>query len=263
MNTVIIPINFSDTSLNAARYTVKLFTEQPQVNIILYHMFHKVDDEANAVEKLEVLKNDITKNRTVTANINILTEKGSDFIEELQKLARHREANLIVMGVKERSSLAKVFTSSNALKMVETKVCPVLIIPPNAEYKEVKNVMLTSDFKNVVSTTPSVPIKNILKTFHPRLHILNVNSELYIALTEDYELEKAKLNEMFSEFNPEFYFLRLYDVNEAVEMFAKDKNIDLIIIVQKENLILNKYFGTSHTKHLAYQSSMPVLIAHE
>jgi nucleotide-binding universal stress UspA family protein len=67
---------------------------------------------------------------------------------------------------------------------------------------------------------------------------------------------------MFSEFNPEFYFLKLFDVEEALTQFASDKNIDLIITIQKEHSKIYRFFK-SHTKSLAYQSTIPVLVVHE
>lgn len=261
MNTVIVPVDFSDTSLNAARYATKLLSGHNGVEMILYHMFVKENEEENSIENLENLKNELLA--TAEVNITTLTDMGDDFVDELEKLARHRQADLVIMGITGRSTLAQIFIGSNALKMAESKFCPVLIIPPHCQFREVKNVLLTTDLKNVVSTTPSVPIKKVLKTFHPDLHIINVNEELYIQLSEEYEAEKVKLREMFSEFNPEFYFLRLFDVDEAINQFANDKNIDLIINVQKEHSKLFRIFKSSHTKTLAYQSTIPVLVVHE
>jgi nucleotide-binding universal stress UspA family protein len=260
MNTVIVPIDFSETSINAARYAVKLLTDHPEVEIILYHTFDKAEEEENRTEGLEKLKEELSQNRTV--NINILSERG-DFLEELEKLARHRDADLIVMGITGKSTLAQVFVGSNALKMAESKVCPVMIIPSNAEYNEIKNVLLATDLKNVVSTTPSVPIKKILSTFQAKLHIVNVNSEHYIQLSETYAGEQAKLRSMFAEFDPEFYFLRLYEVEDAINQFAQDKNIDLIITINKEHSLVHKLFFAGHTKKLAYQSTIPVTVVHE
>lgn len=260
MNTVLVPIDFSETSFNAARYAVKLLTDHPEVEIILYHTFDKPDEEENRIEGLEKLKEELAQNRTV--NISILTEQGN-FLTELEKLARHRQADLIVMGITGKSSLAQVFMGSNALKMAENKFCPVMIIPSNATYSEIKNVLLTTDLKNVVSTTPSVPIKKVISTFNAKLHIVNVNSEHYIALTENYAEEQQRLREMFAEFDPEFYFLRLYDIDDAINQFAQDKNIDLIITINKEHSLVHKLFITSHTKKLAYQSTVPVMVVHE
>ena len=138
-----------------------------------------------------------------------------------------------------------------------------MIIPSNAVYSEIRNVLLTTDLKNVISTTPSAPIKKILSTFNAKLHIVNVNSEHYIELSENYAAEVQKLKDMFPESESDFYFLRLYDVDDAINQFAQDKNIDLIITVQKEHSMVHRLFSTSHTKKLAYQSTVPVVVVHE
>jgi nucleotide-binding universal stress UspA family protein len=261
MNTVIVPVDFSDTSLNAARYAVKLLAGHPGVEMILYHMYTKPNEEENSIENIENLKSELLQNDSV--NITTYTEQGGDFVDELEKLTRHREADLVIMGITGRSSLQQIFMGSNALKMAENKFCPVMIIPPNCQFRDVKNVLLTSDLKNVVSTTPSVPIKKVLKTFQCYLHVINVNEDTYIVLSEEHEAEKEKLRKMFEEFNPQFYFLRLFDVDEAINEFANDKNIDLIINVQKEHSRFHRFFKSSHTKALAYQSTIPVLVVHE
>ncbi|MEO6329506.1 MAG: universal stress protein, partial [Ginsengibacter sp.] len=144
MNTVIVPVDFSEISFNAARYAVKLLTAHPEVEIILYHTYYKADAEENAIENLEKFKTELLQNRQ--ANITILTELG-DLVTELEKLARHRLADLIIMGIKGRSSFAQVFMGSNAIKMAQNKFCPVMIIPANGTYREIKNVLLTTDLK--------------------------------------------------------------------------------------------------------------------
>jgi nucleotide-binding universal stress UspA family protein len=261
MQTVIVPVDFSDTSLNAATYAAQLLTGYYGVNMILHHVYEKTSQAEEANQKLEELK--ISLQEAGIVKIEIFAEKGSDFIAELEKLARHRHAELIVMGITGRSSMGQTFIGSNTLKMVGQKICPVLIIPSGAVYHPVKNVLLTSDFKNVESNIPSVPVKKILKAFQPNLHIVNVDSEHYVALTEEYQAEKTKLKEMFNEFNPEFYFLGMNDVDEAINQFAKDKKVDFVIIVHKEQTLLSSLFVKSHTKKLIYQSPIPVLALHE
>lgn len=261
MNTVIVPVDFSETSINAAHYATLLLNGHYGVNLILYHVYDKPSYASGDKEKLEKLKEDLLKNGVV--KITTLAEEGDDFIAELDKLARHQQADMIIMGITGRSAIEQALVGSNALKMVKQKVCPVMIVPPNVKYKELKNVLLTSDFKNVTGTIPSVPIKNVLKTFHPNLYVMNVDSRHYVALTEEYQNERSKLLDMLSEFNPEFYFLGWYDVDEAIHQFAHDKNIDLIITIPRDHSLIEKMFRGSHTKHLVYQSSVPVLAVHE
>lgn len=261
MQTVIVPVDFSETSHNAAHYAVKLLTGRHGVNMILHHVYEKASHSSEALQKLESLKEELLASGHV--KISLLNEEGTDFITELEKLARHQQADLIIMGITGRSAIGQTFIGSNTLKMVDKKVCPILIIPPGSRFKDVTNVLLTSDFKNVKSSTPSVPIKKILKAFKPNLHVLNVDSEHYVALTEEYQAEREQLKTMFNEFNPEFYFMGLYDVDEAINQFAQDKNIDFIIVIHKEQTLVSKLFVKSHTKLLAYHSSIPVLALHE
>lgn len=261
MNTVIVPVDFSDTSLNAARYATQLLTGHYGVTMILHHVYDKPSHASEALSKLENLKEELSKSGVV--KITALAEEGGDFISELEKLARHQQADMIIMGITGRSTIGQTLIGSNTLKMVERKVCPVLIVPAETQYRDVRNVLLTSDFKHVNSSTPTVPIRKILKTFKPNLHIINVDSEHYVALTEEYQAERAKLKDMFSDFNPEFYFLGLYDVDEAINQFAKDKDVDIIIVIHKAHSLISRMFVKSHTKRLAYHSSVPVLALHE
>lgn len=262
MNTVIVPVDFSETSLHAARYAAQLLTGHYGVTMILYHSYGKPAEAAKATQMLEDLKADLMQKHIV--KIEALAFEDSDFVDGLEKTARHRRADLIIMGITGKSAIAQVFFGSNTLKMAERKVCPVLIVPQNATFSPLKNVMLTSDFKNSIETTPSVPIKDFLDSFNkPQLHVVNVDKDHYISLTENYEQEKQEMKKMFADYKPEFYFMRLYDVDEAINLFAESRNIDLIIAIQKNRSFIDKLLNGSRTKTLSYHSKMPILVMHE
>ena len=261
MNTVIVPVDFSESSLHAARYAAQLLAGHYGVNMILYHSYSKASEAAKAAEMLEDVKAGLMKTNIV--NIEILAYEENDFVDGLEKTARHRRADMIIMGITGKSAIAQVFFGSNTLKMAERKVCPVLIVPQNAFFTPLKNVMLTSDFKSTVDTTPSVPIKDFLDAFKPQLHIVNVNKDHWISLTEDIEKEKQDMKQLFADYNPEFYFMRLYDVDEAINLFAESRNIDLIIAIQKNHSFIDKLLNGSRTKTLSYHSKMPILVMHE
>ena len=261
MNTVIVPVDFSETSLHAAKYAAQLLTGHYGVTMVLYHSYSKASEAANATEMLEKLKQDLMNEHIV--KMEILAHEEADFVDGLEKAARHRRAEMVIMGITGKSAIAQVFFGSNTLKMAERKACPVLIVPEDADFKPLKNVMLTSDFKSTLNTTPSAPIKDFLDVFKPQLHVVNVDNEHYISLTENYETEKQELKKMFADYNPEFYFMRLYDVDEAINLFAESRNIDLIIAIQKNRSFIGKLLNGSRTKTLSYHSKMPILVMHE
>ncbi len=261
MNTVIVPVDFSKTSLHAANYAAQLLMGHYGVTIILYHSYQKDSEAVKAETDLNDLKKKLMQDHVV--KIETLAHQEEDFVAGLERAARHRKADLVIMGITGRSAIAQVFFGSNTLKMAERKVCPVLIVPEQATSSNIRQVMLTSDFKNTLNTTPSVPIKDFLDVFKPKLHVVNVDKDHFISLTENYESEKQQLKKMFADYNPEFYFMRLFDIDEALNLFAGEMNIDLIIVIQKNRSFLENLLKGSRTKALTYHSKVPILVMHE
>jgi nucleotide-binding universal stress UspA family protein len=261
MKTVIVPVDFSATALHTARYAAQLLVDHPGVEMLLYHSYSKPAEEYGACKGLEELQKELSA--TYTVNSDILAQLEDDFVKGLERAVRHRKADLVIMGITGKSALAQVFFGSNTLKMVESRTCPILIVPEKAPFRAIRNVMLTSDFKDTERTTPSAPIKDILGAFKARLHIVNVDKDHYISLTANYESEKQNLAKMFEEYDPEFYFMRLYDVDEAINLFAEDKDIDLLILIRRDETFIRKMFTASHTKSITYHSKVPILVMHE
>jgi nucleotide-binding universal stress UspA family protein len=168
-----------------------------------------------------------------------------------------------ITGKTGKSKLEQVLMGSNTLKMIERNVCPVLVVPATAQYFEVKNVCLLSDFKDVLNSMPAAPIKNVLDLFRPALHIVNVNSEHYVSLTPEFMSERSRLLEMFKEYRPEFYFIGTFDLVDTVQTFVADKNIDILVTVPRNHSFFGNLFKTSKTKQLVYESTIPILAAHE
>lgn len=261
MTTIIVPTDFSNVANNAARYAAQMITGHYDAKLVLYHVYEKASDEDEARDILEKLRSEL-QNYSI-AKVECRLEEGGDIIDSIERLTRHLDAQLIVMGITGKSRLEKVFMGSNTLKMVERNVCPVLIIPPSAQYTEVKNACLLSDFKDVQTSIPVVPIKNILEIFQPSLHIINVNSEHYVSLTQEFLAERSRVLEMFKEHQPEFYFIGTYDLHETVQQFVADKQIDLLITIPRNHSFFGSLFKTSNTKRLVYESAIPILAAHE
>jgi len=264
MTTILVPTDLSQVADNAARYAAQMIKGIYDVNFILYHVYESNEDRETANILLDRLKDELQSRHMIKVECRM--EEGGDFIDNLEKQARHSDAHLIVMGITGKtgkSKLEQVFMGSNTLKMIERNVCTVLVVPSTAQYFEVKNVCLLSDFKDVQKSVPEVPIKNVLNLFRPALHIVNVNSEHYVSLTPDYMAERSRLLEMFQGYKPEFYFIGTYDLVETVQTFVADKNIDMLITVPRNHSFFGSLFKTSNTKKLVFESTIPILAAHE
>ena len=260
MLNVIVPLDFSKSSFNAALYAANMFSGMPDVTMVLYHFYKKGEDTTNAKEFLISQQEELG---SLVNNVETVLESGDNFIDSLAAFAQIKRAYMIVMGLTGKTPLEQRFSGSNTLKMSEKDICPVLIVPEDAVCKGISNALITSEMKTGRETPTLLAVKKVLQLFKPSLHILNVNSEHYISLTEEVKEKRDKMEVLLAEFNPEFYFMRLYDFHEAVEAFVNDKNIDVIIIAPKYHSFFEKLFKTPNTKKLIYQTRVPVLMVHD
>jgi nucleotide-binding universal stress UspA family protein len=261
MHRVLIPVDFSDTSFNAARFAAHMLAGNKDALAILYHNYQHAHDCDNCISYLESLKKEFIEKGV--GSVEFENEMGGDLVDNLERLAHTRRVTLVTMGIKGHSSVHDVLMGSNTLKMVEKNICPVMIIPPDAKFSEIKNVAFASDFKNIEMTTPAALIRSVLEMFNPFLHIVNVNSEHYVSLTEEYQQGKTQFREMFKGYNMEFYFIGMFDFYEAIDNFIRDYKIDLLLTIPRYHKTVSNLFKSTHTKKLAYHSHIPILAAHQ
>lgn len=260
MQTVIVPLDFSQTSFNAAHYAANMYKGRNSIRLILYHFYQHGESTEMAQHYLTSLKDELSP---LVFNIETELESGDQFITSLAAFAHVKGAYLIVMGLTGKTPGEQRFSGTNTLKMIEKNICPVLVIPQEAVYKNIYNILITSDLKSVEETPALLAVKRILQEFKPALHVLHVNSEMYISLTEELQAGRDRMAELLVDFNPEFYFMHLYDFHESVDVFVGDKEIDIIVIAPKYHTYFARLFKTQHTKKLIYQSRIPVLAVHE
>ncbi|MGH2565939.1 MAG: universal stress protein [Ginsengibacter sp.] len=267
MKTFLVPVDFSATSVNAAEYAVALAKDIPDAAMILYNVYSSItfatlsDKEAGSrkmVTEREMKRLKRKLKAPENLNITIETEEGS-FIECLQNYVLTNHIDMVIMGITGSSKIKQVFMGTNTLNVIRHINTPVMIIPPKAEFTGIRNVLFTSDFKDVARTTPFGSLKKMLDLFRPNLYILNVDSEHYIELTDEFKIEREAMEDKLNVYNPEFSFLRAYDFLDGINQFADAKDIDAIITVPRKHNFVSQLFKTSHTKKLAYHSHVPII----
>lgn len=261
MHRVIVPVDFSETSLNAARFAAQMLAGKEDAIAVLYNNYESPGDIDVVVGYQESLKKEFLA--FGVRHVEYENEMGGDLIENIARLAQSCRATLIVMGITGKSEVRQAMFGSNTLKLVDKNLLPVMIIPPDAVYRGINNVVFTSDYKDIVATTPSTLISAVLEMFNPILHIVNVNKDHYVSVSDEIEKGKQAFREMFKSFKTDFYFITMNDFYEAVDNFVKDYKIDVLITIPKHQSNAVSLFKSSHTKRLAYHSRIPILAAHE
>lgn len=261
MHRIIIPVDFSETSLNAARYAAKMLAWNEGATAVLYHNYESENDLDISLFYLESLKKEF--NKAGVRQVECEHEMGGDLIENISRLAHTMRATLVLMGITGKSAIRQVMFGSNTLKLIDKNLYPVMIIPPDAVYKGVSRVAFATDYRQVEVSTPSQLIGSVLKLLDPKLHIVHVSKETVSTLPPALQAEKDKVELMFADFKKEYFFLTNEDFYEALDGFIKEKDIDILVTVPKHPSNSSSLFRTSHTKKLAYHSHIPILAAHQ
>jgi nucleotide-binding universal stress UspA family protein len=277
MHTILVPTDFSATAKNAAVYAVGLAKQVGAKKIVLYNSYQApvgIDPMVPAIQLLDI---DLLKKNseegleqfksqlktTVADHIPIDTLSEFNLLAAgLDEVCKKVDADLIVMGITGGGALEENLVGSNTISVAKHSTVPVIIVPANASFAPIKEVLLACDYKKVVETTPVQPIKNLLAATGAKLFVLNVdhNNKAY---DSEVPFESLMLDTLLQGCNPEYHFVDSPDFTEAINAFAREKEVDIIITIPKKHGWFENLFRKSHTKMLAFHSDVPLMVIHE
>ena len=274
MRTILVPTDFSAIATNALHYAIEM-ANTIKANLMLLHVYQvpvsytdapivmvSVDALRHAAEKrMEQLKERVRK--IVRPEQKLYTEtRLGNITDELESICEKIKPFAVVMGTKGASAFERVVFGSNTLSAIRHLHVPVICVPPGKTFgKGIKKIGFACDCKEVVATTPTRIIRDLVKNFDAELHVLNVNTD---GKREEEKPEQTVLLEtLLSDLHPEYHFLEHTDIEDAINEFAEKNNLDLVISIPKQHNLVEKIFRKSSTRQLVYESHVPVMCIHE
>ncbi|MCD6018382.1 MAG: hypothetical protein K0S53_1503 [Bacteroidetes bacterium] len=274
MNTILVPVDFSETSDNALSYAVHL-ANYLSASIVLLHVnsipvynnendvliytMHdsKVNSQKLLKEKAEKLKitNQLMGNVECFVEIGDLETSISDYIIS-------KNINLIVMGITDHSKIGQLILGSNAIDIARESSVPVFIVPTHCRYKKINNIAYASEYDvHITEQTGLIQIKYIASLFGANLSVLHV-------IPDDHMLNEVESEtDLFVEQKLEHtehktFILSETKVATALLDFIKVHDVDVIVLEQKTHSFLHNLLYASTTKDVAFNSPVPVLTIH-
>jgi nucleotide-binding universal stress UspA family protein len=275
MKRIIVPTDFSASATSAMNYAVEMAKEIGAA-IHLYHVYQvpvAVSDvpvvivsveelKKNAEEQLQYLKKSlehITSDKPVT----ITTEATmGNTVDELEDLCKRVHPFLVVMGSRGSTGMERILFGSTTLTAIKHLTCPVIVIPPGSTFKGIKKIGFACDFRKVIETTPTHYIEELVQLFGASLHVLNVDYDNKHFKPETPE-ESIYLHTLLKDLDPQYHFIQEKDIEDGINKFAEENNLDLVITIPKKHKLLDSLFRKSSTRQLVFESHIPVLCIHE
>jgi nucleotide-binding universal stress UspA family protein len=276
MNTILALTNFTPISINAVNYAADVaalmnaelqiinvcelpvaFTEVP---LPTYDVDRLVKD---AERQLADLKQAVFNRLPKLISFETVVKQG-DILSEINRYCEDLQPFAVVMGAETASSFEQFMFGGKTVSAVHKLHWPIMVVPEDVQFKGIKKIGLGCDFKNVIDSVPASEIKMMVHNFNAELHVVNVYPE---KLGGDYSAsdvaESGLLQTMLQDVNPLYHFISDNDVEEGINDFADKNELDMLIIIPKKHLLINKIFQHSYSKRMVLQMRVPVLAIHE
>jgi nucleotide-binding universal stress UspA family protein len=274
MKTILIATDFSPVARNAVNYGIDL-AKSIGHSVTIVHVYQvpvafadgpmvlvSLDDLRSSAEKqLDQLKSDL---HHVHGNaFKVYTEAIlGNVVEELQHVADKLDPFAIVMGATGLTGAQRVLFGSTTLFAIRKLTYPVIAVPEGKTFGHgIKKIGLACDFREVVDTTPTRFIQQFQKAFKAELHVLNVDFQDR-EFRSDTPEQSMLLHTLLEGTNPVYHFIEEAEISTAINRFAEENNLDLLITIPKKHRLLEAIFRRSSTKKILKEARVPVVGLH-
>ena len=280
MLNLLIPVDFSASSRNAALYAAGLANQIGSRKLVLYNAYQTMlanfhanpdleglDEEELLPQKEEELYELKQEMINITDSyIPIETHCVYEiFSDNLSKVCKQTNTNWIVMGITGGGKLKERLVGSHTLKVSRNTDNQVIIVPPEARFTGIKKIMLLTDYEQVDAFTPFDVIHQLMLYTKAHLEVVHVevNPSAKNHDSKNIAGENTKMYEHLISYLPHYYTVYNPSFEKAVDDTIREHSIDLIVVIPKKVSFIDRLLHVSHIDLLAYHSHVPILVAHK
>ncbi len=239
MKKILVPIDFSETSIQAFRFAVSI----AEASIGEVHLLHVIElpmlYDSKAVLSFEKAYMDDMKEKGEKRMKKLVDKWAPDLgrvkyhfqfgklQENIKRVAETTKADVIIVGTHGASGLRELAIGSNAEKLVRTSEVPVITVKKAP--KEVKNIVFAT-IPDVSQEELTMRVKALQDFFDAKLHVVFVNTPALFKT-------QAFIEDLFSKFAKRFmlknYEFHVYnDINEETGIinFSKSIKADMVVM---------------------------------
>jgi nucleotide-binding universal stress UspA family protein len=270
MKRIVAPIDFSEVSLNAARYAANMAA---YLNLPLQLMHVTVlpmsygptsvplalddDLEAMPTERLKKFSQVLHDEMRGQVDIELIHRTGSA-VYEIMSHCNHTRPFAVVLGSHGDSDLTRFLLGSTTIGLIRECSSPVIVIPKDFSFTPPKKIALASDFQHVTKTTPSQYIHNMVTSLGAELEILHIENKAE-PLEEVAEVI-SELNNIFTTEKPKIRIIKNVETEETLLDYAKAHSFDLLIVVPRKHNWFELVIKRQHTNNIALHATVPVML---
>ena len=269
---ILVPVDFSPTSVNALKYATAL-AQKSAAKLEIMHAYHIMagGDTSFFVNEAMIENHHILsegKLRELVVQIPGLKEVphslsvkfGLTTTSILERL-KSKDIDLIVMGSKGETDVVSKLLGSTTNDIINNANCPVMAIPKEVKRLKWDNVVMALDDVKIPVEGPKSWLLLINKIFGSNFHVAHVNDQ---PDQNDYEeLYKPSLQQIFGDISYRFHTITSNSVERGLIDYIKGLEADVLMIFPRKRHIIIDLFTHKVTKHLCEQLHQPVFAYRE
>ncbi len=267
MKKIIVPIDFSEESMNGLRLAIVISGKTKSEVQMVYVQKKSTDYFPGTIEdegrwakmKFEKIIADFEYKMATPAKLTYIIKQGKVFLEVVNQ-ARAFEQSLIVASTHGGSGFEEFFIGSNAFKIVTASINPVITIRHGVETREFRKILIPIDTS--ADTQQKIPFTaELAKYFDAEIHIATISSlkdedtRKKLALWASQIQEYLKIKNLKSE----IVHLSGNNLAEMVLDYSKSKNIDLISISTEHGIGMKGLLLGTYAQQILNCANIPVL----
>jgi nucleotide-binding universal stress UspA family protein len=272
MKTILVPIDFSDVSENAAHYAAEM-AAYSDARLVLLNTYslpmplvetpiaEMQFDEIGKINK-EQLKSFSAKLKVSHKNIGIECITAVGFtIEEVLLYAEEKKADLIVVGISPMDKSSTIIGSSTGA-IIKESVCPVLTIPEGVRFKKPERIALACDYNSIVPSNVVDKFTGIVKLFNAKVLVFDVLKKAEL-VTYEKVLAEENLEDALHDIDHTLHFPSGDNLIEEINAFVDKHLVDMLAMIPHKYNFFTGLFHRSNSKQMALYTSVPLLTIHE
>ncbi len=276
MKTLLVPIDFSDHSLHAARWAIAM-ADLLHLKVNLLHVHRPVIDPyntemLNSGEIIQNVQNELTgvcerlKAEPEAVKIGSHVQSSlviGDPLLEIIRQTKDASAALVVMGTLGTSNvLRKVFgTISTTVSRHARK--PVFLIPPGVHFKKPEKILIAFN-EDLLKGSALDQLCDLNKAFGAHLEFVHVrDSEMPFEEIRDQLVDRLVKPDAQPEFSLDVREIepqKSKNVLPALMEYAQRTNPDVVVFVARHRSMIYRLFNVSLSARATFETQWPLLV---
>jgi nucleotide-binding universal stress UspA family protein len=173
-----------------------------------------------------------------------------DFIE-------NEQVDLVVMASQGINSIEDRIFGSNALKILRSSVCPVLIVPHKYNDVKIEKILYSTEISNKDKAIEHYLVW-FAEMFEAHLTLLHIDDGKHIINAKDLVQFQRKVLH-FNYHNISAEIEPSVSISDGIAEYIDNNGADLLCITSHTNTFIDRFFKTSTVKNTLAKISIPVL----